>query len=75
MSSRRTTSADSGKPRACDLAYVAHFARVPRLAEPGEITGHWIDGAWTGPDTVSESVNPATRPVLGSSAARGPVRV
>jgi acyl-CoA reductase-like NAD-dependent aldehyde dehydrogenase len=33
-----------------------------------EIAKHWIDGEWTGSETVSESVNPATGEVLG----RGP---
>src|ERR1700734_307691 len=30
-----------------------------------EIAKHWIDGEWTGSDTVSESINPATGAVLG----------
>ncbi len=30
-----------------------------------EIAKHWIDGEWTGSGTVPESVNPATRAVLG----------
>ena len=30
-----------------------------------EIAKHWIDGEWTGSDTVSESVNPATGALLG----------
>ena len=28
-----------------------------------EIAKHWIDGEWPGSDTVSESINPATRAV------------
>ena len=60
MSSPGMTCADSGQSRDDDLAYVAHFARVPRLAEPGETAGQWIDSAWTGPDAVSESVNRPT---------------
>jgi len=30
-----------------------------------EIAKHWIDGEWTGSDTVSEAVNPATGALLG----------
>ena len=30
-----------------------------------EIAKHWINGEWTGSDTVSESINPATGAVLG----------
>jgi len=29
------------------------------------IAQHWIDGAWVGSDTVSDSLNPATGEVLG----------
>src|SRR5580700_432539 len=36
-----------------------------------EIAKHWIDGEWTGSDTVSESVNPATGAVLGQWADGG----
>src|SRR6266702_1635870 len=36
-----------------------------------EIAKHWIDGEWTGSDTVSESVNPATGAVLGRWADGG----
>jgi betaine-aldehyde dehydrogenase len=36
-----------------------------------EIAKHWIDGAWTGSGTVSESVNPATGAVLGRWADGG----
>jgi len=36
-----------------------------------EIARHWIDGEWTGSDTVSESVNPATGAVLGQWADGG----
>ena len=37
----------------------------------GPIAQHWIDGEWTGSDTVSESVNPATGAVLGRWADGG----
>ena len=30
-----------------------------------EIAKHWIGGDWTGSDTDSESINPATGEVLG----------
>jgi betaine-aldehyde dehydrogenase len=36
-----------------------------------EIAKHWIDGEWTGSDTVSESINPATGAVLGRWADGG----
>jgi acyl-CoA reductase-like NAD-dependent aldehyde dehydrogenase len=36
-----------------------------------EIAKHWIDGEWTGSDTVAESVNPATGAVLGRWADGG----
>src|ERR1700722_19492443 len=36
-----------------------------------EIAKHWIDGEWTGSDTVSQSINPATGVVLGSWADGG----
>jgi betaine-aldehyde dehydrogenase len=36
-----------------------------------EIAKHWIDGEWTASDTTSESVNPATRAVLGQWADGG----
>jgi acyl-CoA reductase-like NAD-dependent aldehyde dehydrogenase len=36
-----------------------------------DIAKHWIDGEWTGSDTVSESVNPATGAVLGRWADGG----
>jgi betaine-aldehyde dehydrogenase len=36
-----------------------------------EIAKHWIDGEWTGSDTVSESINPATGEVLGRWADGG----
>jgi acyl-CoA reductase-like NAD-dependent aldehyde dehydrogenase len=36
-----------------------------------EIAKHWIDGEWTGSDTISESVNPATGAVLGPWANGG----
>ena len=36
-----------------------------------EIAKHWIDGGWTGSDTVSESINPATGAVLGQWADGG----
>jgi acyl-CoA reductase-like NAD-dependent aldehyde dehydrogenase len=36
-----------------------------------EIAKHWIDGEWTGSDTVSQSVNPANGVVLGSWADGG----
>jgi transposase len=36
-----------------------------------EIAKHWIDGEWTGSDTISESVNPATGAVLGQWANGG----
>src|SRR5580692_9931521 len=36
-----------------------------------EIAKHWIDGEWTGSETVSESVNPATGAVLGQWADGG----
>src|SRR5689334_19980843 len=35
------------------------------------IAEHWIDGKWTGSDTVSESINPATGEVLGRWADGG----
>ena len=70
MTSLGTTYADSGQSRADGLAYVAHFARVPRLADPGETAGQWIDSAWTGPDAVSESVNRPTGAGLPALACR-----
>ena len=36
-----------------------------------EIAKHWIGGDWTGSDTVSESINPATGEVLGRWADGG----
>ena len=36
-----------------------------------EVAKHWIDGEWTGSDTVSESINPATGEVLGHWADGG----
>jgi acyl-CoA reductase-like NAD-dependent aldehyde dehydrogenase len=36
-----------------------------------EIAKHWIDGEWTGSDTVSESINPANGAVLGQWADGG----
>lgn len=35
------------------------------------VAEHWIDGEWTGSDTVSESINPATGEVLGRWADGG----
>src|ERR1700751_2376204 len=35
------------------------------------VAEHWIDGEWTGSDTVSESVNPATGEALGRWADGG----
>jgi betaine-aldehyde dehydrogenase len=35
------------------------------------VAEHWIDGEWTGSDTVSESINPATGEVLGRWAGGG----
>jgi betaine-aldehyde dehydrogenase len=36
-----------------------------------DIAQHWIDGEWTGSDSVSESINPATGEVLGRWADGG----
>ena len=36
-----------------------------------DVAEHWIDGEWTGSDTVSESINPATGDVLGRWADGG----
>jgi hypothetical protein len=45
---------------------------APHLITPvGEVARHWIDGEWTGSDTVSESINPATGEVLGRWADGG----
>src|SRR6202522_4068410 len=44
------------------------WRRSPHMSE---IAKHWIDGEWTGSDTVSESVNPATGAVLGRWADGG----
>src|ERR1700736_1703158 len=43
-------------------------AKEPYMSE---IAKHWIDGEWTGSDTVSDSVNPATGAVLGRWADGG----
>jgi betaine-aldehyde dehydrogenase len=36
-----------------------------------DVAKHWIDGEWTGSDTVAESINPATGEVLGRWADGG----
>jgi betaine-aldehyde dehydrogenase len=41
------------------------------LAASTGVAKHWIDGEWTGSDTVSESINPATGEVLGHWADGG----
>ena len=69
MSSSRTAYGASAQSTADGVADVADS--LPRLADPGEVAEHWIDGEWTGSDAVSESVNPATGAVLGRWADGG----
>ena len=45
--------------------------RSARRDPMAEVAEHWIDGEWTGSDTVSESINPATGEVLGRWADGG----
>jgi betaine-aldehyde dehydrogenase len=41
------------------------------VAVTGGVAEHWIDGAWVGSGSVSESINPATGEVLGRWADGG----
>jgi len=44
---------------------------MPATGTTLAVAEHWIDGEWTGSDTVSESINPATGEVLGRWADGG----
>jgi betaine-aldehyde dehydrogenase len=46
---------------------------VPAGSSNTEVAEHWIDGAWIGSDSISESINPATGAVLGRWADGGEV--